>query len=124
MFLGHGVRSLVGVGRDAFRACDVHEGVIARLVRLLGHGPDGAQLLFRIDETLVPPGNIVVHFDAKDVALLGVADNLLRIVGLQAVRPDAHVVGPILAGRELLGEAERGKQDEKRERQHNANAGS
>ena len=65
-----------------------------------------------IDEALVAPGNIVVHFNAEDVALLGVADNLFRIVGLQAVRPDAHVVGPILAGGELLGKAERSHQEQ------------
>ena len=85
MFLGQGVRSLVGIRRDAFRAGDIHIGAIARLVRFFGYGADGVQLLFRVYEALVSSGNIVVHLDAEDVALLGIADNLVRAVVAQAV---------------------------------------
>ena len=47
-----------------------------------------------------------------------------RVVGLQAVRPDAHVVRPILAGREFLGEAEHSNQEQDAKRQQKAKAGS
>ena len=123
MFLGQRVRSLVRIRGDAFRACDVDEGVVARLVRLLSHGADRLQLLFRIHEAFVSPGNVVVHLNPEDVALLGVADNLLRVVGLQSVRPDANVVGPILAGGEFLGELAQ-QQDEKLRKSGQAKAGS
>ena len=55
------------------------------------------QLFFRIDKALVASGNIVVHLNAEDVAVLRVGDNLVRVVWLQAVRPDAYVVGPVLS---------------------------
>ena len=82
------------------------------------------QFLLWIDEAFVAPGNIVVHFNAKDVAFLGVADDLFRVVALQAIGPDAHVVSPVLAGRELLGEAKGGGQNKSCEHQRNARGNS
>src|SRR5579872_768690 len=61
---------------------------------------DCSQLLCGIQKAFVPSGNVIVDFDAKDVASLGVSDNVFRIVDAQAVCPDANVIGPVLFLRE------------------------
>src|SRR5689334_15662931 len=93
-------------------------------MRLLSYVTDGLQLLFRVYEAFVSSGNVVVDLDAEHVALLGIADYLVRAVVAQPVSPNADVVSPILSGGKFLGEAEFCQQDEKRERQDNARAGS
>ena len=98
MLLSQRVRRMVCIGGNAFRARDINEGVIAGLVCFLSHRANGSQLFFRVDEAFVAPGNIVVYFDSKDIAFLRLADDLFRIVGLQAVAADADIVRPILSG--------------------------
>ena len=71
-------------------------------MRLFATARIAAQLFFRVDEALVSSGNIVVYLNSKDLAFLRVANDLIGIVGLQAIRPDANVVGPILGRREIL----------------------
>ena len=49
-----------------------------------------------MQEALIPPRNIVVHFDPGNVAGLRFVHDLLGIAALQPVSTNANVVGPIL----------------------------
>src|SRR5229473_1869313 len=96
MVLGQSVGSLVRMPRNALCAGDVHKSVVARAMSRLRERADSLQLLFWMEEALIPAGDIVVHLDAKYAARLCPANNLLGVAGLQAVRPDANGMRPIL----------------------------
>jgi hypothetical protein len=80
MVLGHRVRSLIGIRSDAFSAGYVNERVIPSLMSLFGYGPNGFQLLCRIEKAFIAARNVVIDLDAEDVALLRLTYDLLGVV--------------------------------------------
>ena len=78
----------------------------ARPVRLFRHVVDCLELLLRIDKAFVTPRNVVVDLNPKDVAVLCARNNLVGVVELQTVRPNAHVVRPVLPRRIRSGQAD------------------
>jgi len=56
------------------------------------------QFLLWIQEAFIAAGDIVVHFDAEDIALLGVANDAFSVGMIQAISTNPHVVGPVLLG--------------------------
>src|SRR5882724_7359306 len=96
MIFRHRMRSLVAISRDAFRARDVDESIVARMMRCLSHCTNGRKLFFRAKEAFIASRNVVIYFDAEYVTFLGSADDLIRIASLEPIRADADVVAPIL----------------------------
>ena len=76
MILGQRVRVAVGVLRDALGPGDVHERAVASRVRLAGERANVSQLRVGIEEALVAAGDVVVHLDAEDMAVRGVAHDV------------------------------------------------
>ena len=76
MILGQRVRAGVGVLRDALGPGDVHERAVPSRVSLGGQLPDGRELRLRIQEALVAAGDVVVHLDAEDMAVRGIAHDV------------------------------------------------
>src|SRR5207344_3387449 len=97
MIFGHAVRAGSGFGSDAFRAGDVYESVVAGLMRFLGRGANGLELLRGVEKALITPRDVVVHLYAEDIRIRRAADDLIDVVGPQPMPGDADVVGPVLA---------------------------
>ena len=97
MILRQRVRVAVGVLRDALGPGDVHERAVASRVRLAGERANVSQLHVGIEEALVASGDVVVHLDAKDMAVRGVAHDVGGRPSAQAVAGDAHAMGPVLS---------------------------
>src|SRR5207248_2545375 len=102
MVFGQGVRSLIGVCRDALCAGDIDERVVVSLVSLLGDRADGIQLFGGIEKAFIAAGNIVVDLDAEDFAGHGVGNDLVGAFSVEPVGADADVVGPVLIRRNGL----------------------
>ena len=98
MIFQYGVRGLVRVGGNALRTRDIHKGLIVGLVRLFGYRTEHLELGSGVEKALVASGNVIVHFNAKDMVLTSLAYGLIRIVVVQAICRNAHRVGPILLG--------------------------
>src|SRR5208282_736127 len=103
MILRQRVRSLIAVRRDAFGPGDVDEGVVSGLMRRFRYVMNRLQLFFWLEKAFIASRNIVVDLNAEDTARLGLVDNLLRIAAPESVRADAHVVSPVLLGRDWSG---------------------
>src|SRR4029453_14303152 len=84
------------VGGDAFGAGDVDERLISNLVRLFGKPGDWWKLFRWIEKAFIAARDVIVYFDPKHVASLGVSDNRARIRGAEAVGANANIVGPVL----------------------------
>src|SRR6266852_7737025 len=97
MILGHAVCARTGAGRDAFRARNVHESVVAGLVSFLGRRANGLELLRGVEKAVIPPRDVVVHLYAEDIRIRRAADDLIDVVEAKAVTGDANVVAPVLA---------------------------
>src|ERR1700722_15105382 len=103
MFLCQRMWSLVRICRDALGSRDINESMIPRGVRFFSHRINRLQLLRGVDEALISPFDIVIDPDAKNIAGLGIRDNLGGgTVVLQAVGSDAYVVRPILVRPSLV----------------------
>ena len=81
-------------------AGDVDDRMVANFVRGVGDGANRIQLRGGIDITLVTAGDVVVDFDAGDVAPWRGYD-FASVFAFESVGANAHVVGPVL--RMLIG---------------------
>jgi len=96
IFFGQRVGSLIRIGGNALGSRDVYESSVAHRVCGVGEGTDCLQLLLGIHEAFITAGYVVVHLNPEDAAFLSVTHDLARVVACQTVRPDAHIVGPVL----------------------------
>src|SRR5450432_135359 len=98
MVFRQGVRGFIRIRGDAFGSGNINETLVAGLVSRLSHRANRAQLFGGIEETLVSPWNVVVHLNTKHPARLRVSNDRIGVAGMQPVRPDAHVMRPVLRG--------------------------
>src|SRR6266700_8004064 len=96
MILGHRMWGLIGLAGNALKTCDVNDRPVSRLVCALRYSADCGQFLFWMQEAFVTPRNVVVRFNAEDVALVRLADNLLSAPRAQRPRADTDIVCPVL----------------------------
>src|SRR4051812_47184578 len=96
MVLRHAMRAGSGVCCDAFRSSDINERIIAGCVSFLCHPLKCLELFGRLKKTLIPAGDVVIHFDAEYVGIGGASNNLVGVVQPEAMSANAHIVSPIL----------------------------
>ena len=83
------------LGRNTFGSGDVHESIVSGGMGFLGDRANSPKLIGRIEEALVPAGNIVIDLNPEHAGFSGRMDNLICVVDSKTVTSDADVAHPV-----------------------------